>query len=91
MQRLQALILKTKLNDRELAEKLGVSQPTAWRLRNGKIRKVSGYIAKLERALGQSATPAAKSELESLIALAEQSPALKQTLIGIMKLILENE
>jgi hypothetical protein len=88
--RFDALVDQSGLGDRALAAMLGVDQSTAWRLRHGKIAKMSVYTAKLETHLGITGTGEDASEdvlVSDLVALARHSPGLKQALIALRKIM----
>lgn len=90
--RLDALIERSGLNDRELAELCGVSQPTAWRLRNGKIAKVRKYVAVLDGHLGRSPAGSMSDDemMTDLAIYARQVPALREALASLHQLIQKN-
>lgn len=86
---LSITIERSGMTEAELAGVLEVSQSTVSRLKNGKIRKIERYQAKLDKRLGR-----AKSEpgddLADLIELAKSSPALREALLAIQRLMRES-
>lgn len=88
-ERFRALLDRTVLNDRELGAALGVNQSTAWRLRRGKIQKISKYIAPLEALVGEIAAPPDRA-VADLLDIARQSPALKEVLEALSRFMRES-
>jgi predicted transcriptional regulator len=81
--RFDFLVQQAALGDRDLAVALGVSQPTAWRLRHGKISRINVYITRLEHHLGISVGTGPlqdKDLVEALVMMASYSPALRNAL-----------
>ncbi len=88
--RLDDLLTRTGLNDRQIGEIIGVSQPTVWRLRHGRIRKLSKHLAALERHLGIEAEKASDAEMiADLVGYSRRLPALRETLVSLHRLIRE--
>ena len=84
--RFEALVVRIGLNDRALGTVIGVGQSTVWRMRQGKIYKLSNYIAKMESHLGISADSDRSDDdvlVTDLMLLARHSPELKQALIAL--------
>ena len=91
---LSNLIARTGLKDREIGRILDVSQPTAWRLRMGRIGKVSKYVRALEAYLGEPPRDQSGNDLRlvtDLVLIAGRVPALRQTLESLHRLMHENE
>lgn len=87
--RLSAAIQRSSLTDAELAAVLGVNQSTISRLKHGKIAKVAKYQRKLDEHLG--AGPAGRTDdLSELVAMAQLSPALREALVALQRLMREN-
>jgi predicted XRE-type DNA-binding protein len=87
---LDSLIAQAGLNDRELGEVLGVNQSTAWRLRNGRIRRIEGHVHRLRAyvtARAQEAENGDASLIPDLVALAARVPALKDALIALRSIM----
>lgn len=87
--RLSMTIERSGMTEAKLAEVLEVSQPTVSRLKNGKIRKIERYQAKLDKHLGKAGT-ASGTDFADLIELAKSSPALREALMAIQRLMQEN-
>lgn len=88
--RFDALVEKLGLGDRALGALLGVNQSTAWRLRHGKIAKITSYIATVEARLGIASANGDASEdvlVSDLAALARHSPGLKQALVALHQIM----
>jgi hypothetical protein len=89
--RLNDLLLRTGLNDREIGDVLGFSQSTVWRMRNGKISKLDKHIMALEAHLGISGQGASDAEMiADLVGYSRQVPALRETLIALYALMQKN-
>lgn len=89
--RLEDLLTRTGLNDRQIGELIGVSQPTAWRLRHGRIAKISRYIDALESHLHVSEADMSDKDLViDLVGYAERVPAFRQALISLHKVMRES-
>jgi len=88
---LDALIAQAQVNDRELGEILGVNQSTAWRLRNGRIRKIERYLHGLGEYLGVPNNFASSDDdaglIADLVVLSSRTPALKDALLALRKLM----
>lgn len=84
--RLILAIERSGMTEAKLAEALGVAQSTVSRLKNGKIAKVSQYQRKLDEMLGD-ATKGQPSDFLELITLARTSPALREALIALQRLM----
>ena len=90
---LDALIARTKANDRELGEILGVNQSTAWRLRNGRIRNINAYILRLRAHLDEPEHGGSDDDaglIADLVALSARVPALKSALIALRNIMHDN-
>jgi ribosome-binding protein aMBF1 (putative translation factor) len=87
--RLVATIEQSGMNDAQLAAALGVDQSTVSRLKNGKIAKVSKHQRKLDEYLGLG-TKGRPDELSELMVMAELSPALREALIALQRLMRES-
>jgi len=72
----------------ELAAVLGVNQSTISRLEHGKIAKISKYQEKLDEYLGYGASDGI-DDFSELLAMAQFSPALRETLIALQRLMRE--
>lgn len=77
------------MTEAKLAEVLEVSQSTVSRLKNGKIQKIKRYQIKLDKHLGKVGV-ASGNDFADLIELAKSSPALREALIAIHKIMREN-
>lgn len=91
---LDALIARAQVNDRELGEILGVGQSTAWRLRNGRIRKVEAYVLRLRAHLGALERPESDDDaslIADLVALASRVPALRDALLALRNIMHKTE
>lgn len=89
--RLEDLLTRTGLNDRQVGEIIGVSQPTVWRLRNGRIGKVGKHLAALERHLGIGAEIVSDAQMiADLVGYSHRIPALRAALTSLHKLMREN-
>jgi DNA-binding Xre family transcriptional regulator len=89
---LDALIAQAQVNDRELGEILGVNQSTAWRLRNGHIKKVEPYLLHLRKHLGVSESANGDDDarlIADLVALSSRMPALRDALLAILRIMRE--
>lgn len=85
---LNALIARTGMNDRELGALLGVAQSTAWRLRNGDIKKVEPYIQQLREHLGDTGDALSMDDLSlvtELVTLSQQLPELREALLALYR------
>jgi transcriptional regulator with XRE-family HTH domain len=87
--RLILAIGRSGMTETKLAEVFGVSQSTVSRLKNGKIAKISVYQQKLDALLGRE-TEGQPDDLSELIVLAQSSPALREALIALQRLMREN-
>jgi transcriptional regulator with XRE-family HTH domain len=87
--RLAATIDRSGLTDAQLAEILNVNQSTVSRLRHQLIKKVAKYQKGLDAHLGRS-TDADGDEISDLMSMATLSPALRDTLMAIERLMREN-
>ena len=87
--RLSAAIARSGMPDTEIAAVLGVNQSTAWRLRHGKIAKTASHQRKLDDYLGRAASDQV-DDLSELTAIAQTSPALRETLAALRRLLHEN-
>lgn len=87
--RLSTTISRSGLTDAELATVLGVNQSTVSRLKHGRISKVTKHQRKLDEYLGRAATGQIGG-LSELMAIAESSPALRETLAALYRLMREN-
>lgn len=77
------------MTDAQLATLLGVNQSTVSRLKNGLIQKVAKY----QRILDANLAPDRAwdgQELSELVAMAKVSPALRDALVAIQRLMREN-
>lgn len=89
---LDTLIARAEVNDRELGEILGISQSTAWRLRNGHIMKIEAYIHRLRAHLGASERSDDDASLiADLVTLARRVPALKDALLALRNIMHKTE
>lgn len=87
---LNDLLIRTGLNDRQASEILGVSQPTVWRLRNGRIRKVEKHLVALERHLGIGTETISDAEMiADLVGYSHRLPAFRAALISLHRLMRE--
>lgn len=87
---LNALIARVGVNDRELGELLGVAQSTAWRLRNGHIRKVEPYVQRLRTHLGEAEIVDSDDDaslITELVVLSGRVPALREALLALRKIM----
>lgn len=87
--RLIAAITASGRSDAEIATLLGVHQSTVSRLKNGLIAKVSKHQKRLDSAFGSKGA-ADVDEIADLLALAKVSPALRDALLALRKLMQEN-
>lgn len=81
------------MKDRELGELLGVTQSTAWRLRHDKIQKVDEYIGQLQAHLGDTTATKPDCDIDliaDLVELSERTPALRDALIALRKIMHNN-
>lgn len=86
--RIDDLLTRTGMNDREVGELIGVSQPTVWRLRNGRIRNVSRHMQTLERHLGLARREPSDAEMiADLVGYARGVPALREALQSLHRLM----
>lgn len=89
--RLNDLLLRTGLNDRQIGDILGVAQSTVWRMRHGKISKLEKYITKLEERLGTGGPHVTDAEMiADLVGYSRQVPALRETLVSLHALMRQN-
>jgi transcriptional regulator with XRE-family HTH domain len=86
--RLCIIIARSGMTEAQLAEVLGVTQPTVSRLKNGKIAKVSSYQRKMEEYLGNESMEK-PDDFSELMMLAQSSPALREALIALQRLMQE--
>jgi predicted transcriptional regulator len=86
---LSIAIVRSGLTEARIAEVLGVTQSTVSRLKNGRIAKVSSYQEKLDDYLGHG-SKVQQNEFSELMALAQSSPALREALIALQRLMREN-
>lgn len=89
-ERLKAVLDRSNLNDRELGAFLGVHQTTVWRLRAGKIYKISKYIEKLQSRFGSGEIINGHYSPEYLVELSKHSPGLQEVLTALSKFMQEN-
>ena len=90
---LDALIAQAQVNDRELGQILGVNQSTAWRLRNGHIKKVDPYLLRLRVHLGASENSEGDDDaslIADLVALSCRIPALRDALLALRRIMRES-
>jgi transcriptional regulator with XRE-family HTH domain len=87
--RLSAAIKRSGMTEAQLAKIFDVSQSTISRLKNGKIAKVSTYLQKLTEFLGPSYSEG-DGDFSELVALAKSSPALREALLALQRLMHEN-
>jgi len=90
---LDALIEQAQMNDRELGKILGVSQSTAWRLRNGHIGKVEPYLRRLQVYLGVSESANGDDNVKliaDLVVLSSQVPDLRNLLLVLRRIMHKN-
>lgn len=87
--RLSATISRSGMADAELAALLDVNQSTISRLKHGKIAKVSKYQRKLDAYLGLG-DKGRDDDLSELMVTAQSSPALRETLVALQRLMREN-
>ncbi len=86
---LLGLLDRSGLDDRSLERLLGVHQTTLWRLRNGKIAKVSRYIETLRRHVVVPSRDADTALVENLVAVSGRSPALRAMLLALQSFMQE--
>lgn len=89
-EKVQILLKRVGLNDREIGERIGVNQSTIWRLRHRYIKKVDRYLEALSRVVGDPQPDGTELDLERLVALAEQSPGLKAVLLSLKQFMQED-
>jgi len=77
------------MTDAKLASVLGVNQSTVSRLKHGKIAKVARHQRKLDEYLGLGANDRAE-DFSELVAIAQSSPALREALVALQRLMREN-
>ena len=87
--RIAATIERSGLTDTQIGSFLGLYQSTVSRLKNGFIRKVSKYQGKFDAYLGTSSSDDG-SEMSDLAAMAALSPALRDLLIAVRRLMQTN-
>jgi ribosome-binding protein aMBF1 (putative translation factor) len=87
--RLFVTIGRSGMTDAELAAVLGVNQSTISRLKHGKIAKVGRHQRKLDEYLGLGGGDRT-DDLSELIAMAQSSPALREALVALQRLMREN-
>lgn len=85
---LSIAIVRSGLTEAQIAGVLGVTQSTVSRLKNGKIAKVSRYQQKLDDYFGHEPM-VHQNEFSELMALAQSSPALREALIALQRLMRE--
>lgn len=86
--RLIFAIERCGMTEAKLAEVLGVSQSTVSRLKNGRIAKVFEYQQKLDAVLS-SETKGQPDDFSELMMLAHSSPALREALTALQRLMQE--
>ena len=86
-ERARNLLRRSGLNDREIAERIGVNQSTVWRLRNGKISNVSRYLDRLESL---SHGGISESGLQELVELSKHSAGLRSVLESLLRFMQED-
>lgn len=74
-------------NDAELARLFGVSRTTVWRLKKGKIRKVSRYVDALSAVVGTSESTMADVAIEELASWARRSGEVRAILISLHRML----
>ena len=77
------------MTDADLAKVLGVNQSTVSRLKRGKIAKVFKHQRKLDEHLGLAAADQS-DDFGELISIAQSSPALREALVALHRLMREN-
>jgi predicted XRE-type DNA-binding protein len=82
-------IVRSGMTEAQMAKVLGVTQSTVSRLKNGKIAKVSSYQRKLDDHLGHE-SKVQGDDFSELMALAQSSPALREALIALQRLMRES-
>lgn len=87
--RLSTTIMQSGMTDAELAKVLGVNQSTVSRLRHGKVAKVAKYQRKLDQHLSLAVADR-PDPLSELIAMTQYSPALRDALVALRRLMQEN-
>lgn len=88
-----ALIAQVDVSDRELGQILGVNQSTAWRLRNGRIKKIEPYLLLLRAHLGASEHYEGDDDtslIADLVALSSRVPALRNALLALREIMRNN-
>jgi hypothetical protein len=85
--RVDRLFSLTPERDPELAVALGLSQPTVWRLRNGKIGKPEKYLPALEAHLAGRLPSEADAVLDELRRLSVGNPHLQDLLRDLLQAI----
>ena len=89
-ERVQQMLQRQGGNDRQIAELLGINPSTVWRLRNRRIFKVSKYLRLMSEKLEAPSPEGERAELQDLLTLADQSPALKAVLIALRDFLQED-
>ncbi|MDR3488256.1 MAG: helix-turn-helix transcriptional regulator [Bradyrhizobium sp.] len=87
--RLLATIRRSGMTDAELATALGVNQSTISRLKHGRIAKVLKHQKKLDEYLGLR-VDGVTDDLSELIAMSQSSPALREVLVTLQRLMHED-
>lgn len=87
---LLSLMDRSGLDERGLTSLLGVHQTTVWRLRGGKIAKVSKYIAILRAHLGEGGAPGDAELAAGLVELSRHSPGLREMLLALHRFMQES-
>lgn len=83
--RVERLLSLTPERDSELAVALGLSQPTVWRLRNGKIAKPEKYLPALEAHLAGRVPSETDAVLDELRRLSVSNPHLQDLLRDLLQ------
>jgi transcriptional regulator with XRE-family HTH domain len=86
---LSATIGRSGMTDAKLASVLGVNQSTVSRLKHGRIAKVARHQRKLDEYLGLGASDRT-DDFSELMAIAQSSPALREALVALRRLMREN-
>jgi hypothetical protein len=86
---LSITIVRSAMTEAQLAKVLGVTQSTVSRLKNGKIAKVSIYQRRLDEYLGDG-SKGQPDDFSELMMLAQWSPALREALRALQRLMQED-
>jgi transcriptional regulator with XRE-family HTH domain len=90
--RLEDLLARTGMNDRQIGELIGVSQPTIWRLRNGRVVDVRKHLDALERHLGLADAGLSDEEMiANLVRYSRAVPALRDALLSLHRIMHNSE